>query len=186
MLIHREGIVGLREPEKKVEEQGQWAAKGGPEMAHALAQARNHGFTMKYCYQCGHISSGQPLFCMFCGRTYDVKLCPRHHANPRYADCCSQCGSRELSTPQPKVSVWWRILEWLALMVVGAFAILISAVLVFEFLKAVFGTPEGQAALVGLGILSGALWCLWALLPDWFRKLVRKQFRNGRDRHENQ
>lgn len=139
---------------------------------------------MKYCYECGRMTPGDPLYCNFCGRSYNVKLCPRHHPNPRIAEICAQCGSRELSTPQPKVSVWWRILEWLTRMVVGAFALLLSAVLVFDFLKAVFGTPEGQTALVGLGILAGILWCLWALLPDWFRKLVRKTFERRRRNHE--
>jgi hypothetical protein len=61
---------------------------------------------MKYCHHCGRLTSGEPMFCQFCGRSYDVKLCPRLHANPRWAEVCSQCGSRELSTPQPKVSFW--------------------------------------------------------------------------------
>lgn len=139
---------------------------------------------MKYCYECGRMTSGEPLYCNFCGRTYDLKLCPRHHPNPRIAEMCSQCGSRELSTPQPKVSVWWRILEWLMRMTVGALALILSAVLAVEFLKAIFRTPEGQAALVALGILAGILWCLWALLPHWFRKLVTRTFERRRRNHE--
>jgi hypothetical protein len=74
---------------------------------------------MKYCYHCGRITTGEPLFCMFCGRTYDVKLCPRLHVNARFADCCSQCGSRELSTPQPKVSFYRKAAETLAISPVG-------------------------------------------------------------------
>ena len=69
---------------------------------------------MKYCYECGRMTGGEPRYCQFCGRTYDVKLCPRRHENPRFAEVCSQCGSRELSTPQPKVSPVWRVLEFLA------------------------------------------------------------------------
>ena len=34
------------------------------------------GTTMKYCYQCGRMTAGEPLYCQLCGRTYDVKLCP--------------------------------------------------------------------------------------------------------------
>ena len=41
---------------------------------------------MNYCYNCGHITPGEPLYCNYCGRSYDLKLCPRHHANPRSAD----------------------------------------------------------------------------------------------------
>ena len=65
---------------------------------------------MKYCYQCGKMTAGEPLYCGTCGRTYDVKLCPRLHVNPRGADVCSKCGSRELSTPQPKIPSSLRLL----------------------------------------------------------------------------
>lgn len=139
---------------------------------------------MKYCYECGRMTPGDPLYCNFCGRSYDVKLCPRHHPNPRIAEICGQCGSRELSTPQPKVGVSWRILEWLTRIVLGAFVLILSAILAFEILKAIFGTPEGQLALVALGILTGILWWLWSLLPDWFRKFVTRTFERRRRNHE--
>jgi hypothetical protein len=130
------------------------------------------------------MTPGDPLYCNFCGRSYNVKLCPRHHPNPRIAEICGQCGSRELSTPQPKVSVWWRILEWLTRMLIGAFLVLLSAILAYEILKAIFGTPEGQLALVAFGILTGILWWLWTLLPDWFRKLVTRTLERRRRNHE--
>jgi hypothetical protein len=139
---------------------------------------------MKYCYECGRMTPGDPLYCNFCGRSYDVKLCPRHHPNPRIAEICSQCGSRELSTPQPKVSVWWRILEWLARMFIGAFLMLLSVVLLVEFLKAVLQSPQGQTAVFVLAILLGVLWWLWTLLPDWFRKLVKRSFERRRQSDE--
>lgn len=139
---------------------------------------------MKYCYECGRMTPGDPLYCNFCGRSYDVKLCPRHHPNPRIAEICSQCGSRELSTPQPRVSVWWRILEWLTRMLVGGFLVLLSIVLAFLFLKAVLRAPEAQGALIALGILLGVLWWFWALLPDWFRKLVKRSLERRRRRDD--
>jgi hypothetical protein len=135
---------------------------------------------VKYCYECGRMTPGDPLYCNFCGRSYDLKLCPRHHPNPRIAETCSQCGSRELSTPQPKVSIWWRILEWLTRLFIGAFLAILSLFLLFEFLKAVLDSPEGQAAVILLAILLGILWWLWSLLPDWFRKLVRRSFERRR------
>ncbi len=139
---------------------------------------------MKYCYECGRMTPGDPLYCNSCGRSYDVKLCPRNHPNPRIAEICSQCGSRELSTPQPKVSIWWRILEWVTRMFVGAFLIFLSAVLVFEFLKELLQSSAGQTAVMLLTILLGILWWLWTLLPDWFRKLVKRSFERRRDRDE--
>ena len=139
---------------------------------------------MKYCYECGRMTPGKPLYCNYCGRSYDLKLCPRHHLNPRIAEICSQCGSRELSTPQPKVSIWWRILEWLARMFIGAFLVFLSMVLLFEFLRAVFQSPAGQGAVTVLAILLGVLWWLWTLLPDWFRKLVKRSFERRRQSDE--
>ena len=29
------------------------------------------------------MTAGEPLFCNFCGRSYDLKLCPHRHPNPR-------------------------------------------------------------------------------------------------------
>jgi hypothetical protein len=139
---------------------------------------------MKYCYECGRMTPGKPLYCNYCGRSYDLKLCPRHHPNPRIAELCSQCGSRELSTPQPKVSIWWRILEWLTRMFIGAFLTVLSVILLFEFLIAVLQSPAGQGAVIILAILLGVLWWLWTLLPDWFRKLIKKSFERRRQSDE--
>jgi hypothetical protein len=135
---------------------------------------------MKYCYECGRMTPGDPLYCNFCGRSYDLKLCPRHHPNPRIAEICSQCGSRELSTPQPKVSIWWRILEWLTRMFVAALLTVLSAIFLFEFLIAVLQSSAGQGAVILLTVLLGLLWWLWTLLPDWFRKLVKRSFERRR------
>ena len=90
---------------------------------------------MKYCYHCGRLTSGEPVFCQFCGRSYDVKLCPRLHPNPRFADVCSQCGSRELSTPQPKVSPWWKVLEFLLRILFGTVLVYLSLSLLVALLR---------------------------------------------------
>ena len=58
---------------------------------------------MRYCNECHRMTAGEPLFCNFCGRSYDLKLCPHRHPNPRNAEICSECGSRDLSTPHPHV-----------------------------------------------------------------------------------
>jgi hypothetical protein len=130
---------------------------------------------MKYCYECGRITAGVPRYCQFCGRTYDVKLCPRRHENPRFAEVCSQCGSRELSTPQPKVSFVWKVMEFLARVIVGVF-------IVYVLLSFVYGmamTPRTGNALMVLGLLLCALSVLWAMLPDCFKGLVRRSLRKG-------
>jgi len=128
---------------------------------------------MKYCYQCGRITAGKPFFCSFCGRSYDAKLCPRLHPNPRVAEFCSQCGSRELSTPQPKISVWWKVLEFLAKVVLGTCLVYIT----LAGLVAVLKTPHLRNPLIVFGILLAVLWSLWSELPHLFRKLVRRSLK---------
>jgi hypothetical protein len=58
---------------------------------------------MRYCHNCHKVTTGEPLFCHCCGFTYDAKLCTARHINPRWATVCSQCGSRDLTTPAPRV-----------------------------------------------------------------------------------
>jgi len=135
---------------------------------------------MKFCYSCGHATTGDPLFCVWCGRSYDVKLCRRHHVNPRYAEACSQCGSRELSTPQPKVSLWWKVLGFLLRMLSGILLVLISLAVALELLR----SPAVQDSLIALVLLVAVLWALWAMLPEWFRKFVHWLLERRIRRHE--
>jgi len=135
---------------------------------------------MKYCYECGRITAGEPRYCQFCGRTYDVKLCPRRHENPRFAEVCSQCGSRELSTPQPKVSPVWKVMEFLSRVMVG----LLIAYVVLSFVYGMVTTPRTSDALMALGLLICALFVLWTMLPDWFKRLVRRSMGKGGHRED--
>jgi len=135
---------------------------------------------MKYCYECGRITAGEPLFCQSCGRSYDVKLCPRLHVNRRYAEVCSQCGSRELSTPQPRVSFWWKVLGFVLRVMTGILLVLLSFVVLLELLK----TPMVQNGVLALGLLLIALWAAWMMLPDWFRKFIHRAMKRKERRHE--
>jgi len=124
---------------------------------------------MKYCFQCGRMTAGEPLFCGTCGRTYDVKLCPRLHVNPRGAEVCSKCGSRELSTPQPKIPMSWKLLAILVRLGSGLALFYASLCIVIALLR----TPEFQKALLAIGLLLGCLWYLWSKLPDWLQDVIR-------------
>ncbi len=131
---------------------------------------------MTYCYNCGHITSGEPLFCNFCGRSYDLKLCPRHHSNPRSAQACSQCGSRELSTPQPRVPLMWKLLAVVIRFGLGILLVYVSVC----FLIAIVRTAEVQRGLVCLGLLLMGLWLVWSKLPDWLQDAVRSAMKSKR------
>jgi hypothetical protein len=130
-----------------------------------------------YCYNCGHLTPGEPVFCNYCGRSYDVKRCPRLHANSRGADVCSKCGSRELSRPQPKVPAAWKLLAILIRMGLGI--LLVSATLTFLIALARF--PQLKQTLVGFGLLLLGLWMLWSKLPDWLQDALRHAVTRRRD-----
>jgi len=135
---------------------------------------------MKYCYQCGKLTNGDPAFCNHCGRSYDVKLCPRMHQNPRGAECCSKCGSRELSVPGPKIPMSWRFLAIVARLGIGLVLFYASLSLVIALLH----SREIQQALIAVGMLLGCLWWLWSKLPDWFQDLIRALWKRKENKND--
>jgi hypothetical protein len=136
---------------------------------------------MRFCNQCGKMTAGEPLYCGTCGRTYDVRLCPRQHANPRGAEVCSKCGSHELSTPQPMIPIGLRFLALMARLVLGL--LLFYATL--SLLIALVRSPQVQQLLVACGILLGILWALWSKLPDWSREALRNFWITRGDNHDD-
>jgi ribosomal protein L40E len=136
---------------------------------------------MKYCYQCGKMTAGEPLYCGTCGRTYDVKLCPRSHANPRGAEVCSKCGSRELSTPQPKIPMSLRLLALLVRLGLGLLLFYASLCLVIALLR----TREVQQIVMVFGMLLTGLWWLWSKLPGWFQEALRSFWKNRRQNDDD-
>jgi hypothetical protein len=136
---------------------------------------------MKYCYNCNRVTIGEPLFCNFCGRSYDIKLCPRLHVNPRNAEACSHCGSRELSTPQPKVPFWATILLFFLSLVPGLILAVFSIAAVAFFVQHLLNTPDMLLALAILQILLGMLWWGWTQIPLFFREAIHKMLQRKRD-----
>jgi DNA-directed RNA polymerase subunit RPC12/RpoP len=137
---------------------------------------------MKFCYGCGHVTSGTPLYCNTCGRTYNVKLCPRRHMNPRYAEACSQCGSRELSTPQPRVPWWVSTVEILLTLIPGSFLGFVSVFVVITIGMVLVEDPGMIVLLVIASIALGILWAIWSETPSWFRSAVYRLVRRRRNR----
>jgi len=137
---------------------------------------------MKFCYACGKTTGGKPLYCNFCGRSYGVKLCPRRHINPRMAEACSRCGNRNLSIPQPKIPVLWRILAVSILVVTGALLFSASLGVMAEILAApiqrtvVASSPEPL-------IIIALLWGLWGTLVPYALRVAThrllKKWRNS-------
>jgi RNA polymerase subunit RPABC4/transcription elongation factor Spt4 len=139
---------------------------------------------MKYCFQCGRLTSGEPLFCNFCGRSYDVKLCHSRHVNPRSAEVCSQCGSRDLSTPQPKVSWWWKVVAFLVRAALALAALALVLALLIALLQGILSKPQMQNTVVGIAILVGLLFWMWREMPDWVKELARRFLKRKQRRDE--
>jgi hypothetical protein len=137
---------------------------------------------MKYCYACGHTTGGEPLFCNSCGCSYDVKLCPKLHLNPRFAEACSQCGSRDLSTPQPRVPWRWRLLAFLAQFLSGILLGLLTLSVLSGLRKDLLSNSEIHPSQAILILLSIALWSIWLLVvPRLFRKAIYLSIRHSQD-----
>lgn len=141
---------------------------------------------MKYCYNCNRVTIGEPLFCNFCGRSYDIKLCPKLHVNPRNARACSHCGSRELSTPQPKVPFWATILLFVMTLIPGLLLAVFSIAAIVYFLRHLLDKPDTVLALVVLQILLGTLWWGWTEIPLFFREAIHKMLQRKGDREKTE
>jgi hypothetical protein len=118
-------------------------------------------------------------------RPENIKLCPRLHVNPRNAEACSRCGSRELSTPQPKVPFWATILLFSLSLVPGLILAIFSIAAIAFFVRHLLNTPDMLLALAILQILLGTLWWGWTQIPLFFRKTIHKMLqrrRNGEQR----
>jgi len=139
---------------------------------------------MRYCNQCHRLTIGEPLFCNFCGRSYGVKLCPHRHANPRNAESCSQCGSRDLSTPHPPGSFWLVPLVALLTAIPGVLLVVVSVLFAFGVLHALLQSQQLMFQAVIAGLMLTFLWFLYMRLPHFLRRLLSKLLgRSNRDHH---
>jgi hypothetical protein len=127
---------------------------------------------MKYCAACNKITPGEPLFCQFCGCSFDCKLCPRLHPNPRSAEICSRCGSRDLSRPAPRVPWWAHVIE-VVIPVISGLALAIGSLgATIIAITAVVENPGLIVSLIFLSIAFGILWAMWSELPTWLRTAI--------------
>jgi hypothetical protein len=129
---------------------------------------------MRYCYNCNRVTIGDPLFCNFCGRSYNIKLCPKLHVNPRDAEACSRCGNRDLSTPQPKVPFWATFLLVVLSLIPGLILAVFSIVVIRFFIKRFLNSPDMLLALTLLQMVLGMLWWGWTEIPLFFREAIHK------------
>jgi hypothetical protein len=140
---------------------------------------------MRFCNHCQRMTTGEPSYCNFCGRSYDLKLCPHRHANPRTAEVCSQCGSRELSTPQPRVSLWLAPLLALLSVLPGLVLLGVSILLLAGFVQTAFTNQQLLFQFLLLALMIGGLWWLYMHLPGFLRRGLTRLFSRHRDRNDH-
>jgi hypothetical protein len=128
---------------------------------------------MRYCHNCHHVTTGEPLFCNSCGSSYDTKLCPSRHPNPRSAQVCSQCGSRDLSTPAPRVPPWLAPLLFGLSLLPGLLLALLMVAVVLGMAQALLTDGRIQAQAVVLLLLLALAWFAYIHLPKFIRDLFR-------------
>jgi len=139
---------------------------------------------MRYCHNCHKTTTGDALFCHFCGSTYDAKLCQARHINPRWAQVCSQCGSRDLSTPAPAIPLWLKplLLALSLLPGVGLAALLVFVVV--GIFHAILTNQAIQAQLIVLLLILALLWWLYLQLPHLIQNMFRSLWHKPKkDRH---
>lgn len=137
---------------------------------------------MRYCHNCHKLTTGEPLFCHACGSTYDAKLCPARHINPRWAVVCSQCGSRDLSTPAPRVPLGFRLLLLAGALVPGVFLALLLVLAAVGVLRAVLSNQAVQAQLIVLILVLSLAWWLYLQLPHFVQQMFRSLWKKKKDK----
>jgi Flp pilus assembly protein TadB len=124
------------------------------------------------------------MFCNFCGRSYDFKLCPSRHPNPRNAEVCNQCGSRELSTPQPRVPLWLVPMVALLSVLPGLLLAGVTVLFLIALVNALVHSPQALFQLMLIGLMLSFLWYLYMHLPAFLRRFLSRLFhRSKRDDH---
>jgi len=139
---------------------------------------------MKYCYNCDRTTIGEPLFCNFCGRSYNIKLCPKLHMNPREAEACSRCGSRDLSVPQPRVPLWMTLLSILVIVVSGLILGFFSLLTITFFVRHLLKSPHALVAFAFVETVLGILWWGWTEIPRVLRGAIHKTLQRRRHGEE--
>lgn len=139
---------------------------------------------MRYCNNCHRITEGDPLFCQFCARTFDVKLCPHRHVNPRIAVVCTECGSRDLSTPAPPVRPLTRLLLFLLSVAPGVLLLAMTVLIVVGFINVIFTDPAMLFRFLILVLLVGILWRIYMQFPPPLRSLLKNIWPKKRSRQD--
>src|SRR5437016_220654 len=131
---------------------------------------------MKYCHACHKMTPGDPIFCNFCGSTYNLKLCSRLHPNPRHASVCSQCGSREMSAPQPRIPAMLRMPLWFVARLPRLLLFMFAIGSIYVALYVAATDRYAQQFLMLLFLIVAFAAVIWRITPHIAQRLARVGF----------
>src|SRR5262249_47309720 len=119
---------------------------------------------MRYCPNCKRLNFRRPVICMYCGRTWNVRLCPRGHVNRFDANFCGQCGNTELTDTSGPSPIWIRTIKWISY--------LVALIAIIYFVPPLVGTVSRDLIrLLPLFILISIIF-IWFLPPSVGRTLM--------------
>jgi len=120
---------------------------------------------MRFCPHCRRLNPGRPVICHYCGRTWQVRLCPRGHENPPDSQFCGICGSADLSETAGPVPFWIWLIRVASLII---FIVFIASLKLPEFHL----TDQISALVIAITILLVGINMVLSILPGQARKIV--------------
>src|SRR5207237_196956 len=122
------------------------------------------GRIVKRCRTCLHVTAGDPPFCPSCGGSYNKRICAKGHLNPRSANICSACGSRDLSHAQPRRRFALVAGVGLLKFVLGVTLLLVTVVYAVSFAIA---AARDATHLLGRMLIGAAIGLAWAAFAQF-------------------
>ena len=117
---------------------------------------------MRYCRFCRRLSIGKPRYCRSCSRSFNIKICPSGHPNIRGSTFCAECGSSDLSQPQPRLSGFVRLGYVIAVILL----FLSSIVYLLYFASALLTNPNDLLKPMLVGFFLGLFWLFGVMFTD--------------------
>lgn len=100
------------------------------------------------------------------------------HSNPREARVCSECGSNDLTTPQPKLPFLLRLALATLDVVPGVALLLVSVIFFIADLYVLVKRPDLQFRYMLFGLVLGLVWLGYMDLMNALRHKLHRRIRN--------
>jgi hypothetical protein len=106
-----------------------------------------------------------------------MRLCPRGHENPRGSVACQECGSKDLSTPQPQRRLSARLLLASGSVILKTVLFFGSLLYLLALIHDVLRDPDTLLPDMLVGLAIGLLWLALVSIEDMLRPWRRRKRR---------